>query len=168
MAEQIKARRCGGHQSGRFTAALALLLALLSLLPVPANASMADPLAEAIHYRCDGDELRAQVQAGAVDALDIPNRTGGTLPGAFVVLRWREVSLQLPRTNNAGAPSFSDGKWWWSLEDPEHPNFQLRRGTGTLERFHCEAITDATTDRLADAIPGKIRTEPSESPPPRR
>jgi hypothetical protein len=163
MAMHVKARRCLKHQSGAFTAALALLLALFCLLqPRPAGASSSSS------YRCDGEELRAQVQAGAVDAPDIPNRAGGTLPGAFVVLHWRGISLQLPRTNNAGAPSFSDGKWWWSLEDPEHPNFQLRRGTGTLERFHCEAITDATTDRPADAIPGKIRTEPSESPPPRR
>ena len=45
-----------------------------------------------------------------------------------MVLRWRDISLQLPRTNNAGAPSYTDGKWWWSLEDPGHPRFRLRRG----------------------------------------
>ena len=150
----VKARRCLKHQSGAFTAALALLLALLALLPVPANASMADPLAEAIRYRCDGDVLRAQLHAGAVDAPDIPNRTGGTLPGAFVVLQWREVSLQLPRTNNAGAPSFSDGKWWWRLEDPQHPSFQLRQGAGSLQRFQCDALSET------------LRTGPSGSPPP--
>ena len=51
---------------------------------------------------------------------------------------WETIALQLPRTNNAGAPSFTDGKWWWSLEDPAHPRFRLRRGGGAVEDFACE------------------------------
>jgi hypothetical protein len=58
--------------------------------------------------------------------------------GGGVVLRWRDFSLQLPRTNNAGPASFSDGKWWWSLEDPAHPRFLLRQPWGTVEAFPCE------------------------------
>ncbi len=118
------------------TAVLATLLApllavLLALAPGPTAAERA--------YRCDGDLLLASTDSGPVDALDIPNVVAGTAPGAFVVLRWRDLSLQLPRTNNAGAPSYTDGKWWWSLEDPDQPRFRLRQGLGTIEDFSCRA-----------------------------
>ncbi len=118
------------------TALLATLLApllavLLALAPGAAAAERA--------YRCDGDLLLASTDSGPVDALDIPNVVAGTAPGAFVVLRWRDLSLQLPRTNNAGAPSYTDGKWWWSLEDPDQPRFRLRQGLGTIEDFSCRA-----------------------------
>jgi len=112
---------------------LAPLLALvLSLLPLlnPASAAAAE------HYLCGGDPLSAEVYAGAVDASDIPNSAGGTVPGAFVVLEWRGVSLQLPRTNNAGVPSYTDGRWWWQASDPEHPDFAQRRGE--IEHYSCE------------------------------
>lgn len=113
------------------TALLAPLLALLlTLAPGPASAERA--------YRCDGDLLLARTDNGPVDAVGIPNVMAGTVPGAFVVLRWRNLALQLPRTNNAGAPSFTDGKWWWSLEDPDHPSFRLRQGLGMVEAFSCE------------------------------
>lgn len=108
-----------------------LLAALLALAPGPTAAERA--------YRCDGDLLLARTDNGPVDALDIPNLVAGTAPGAFVVLRWRDLSLQLPRTNNAGAPSYTDGKWWWSLEDPDQPSFRLRQGLGTVEEFSCQA-----------------------------
>ena len=116
--------------------ALAVLLVLL-LAPL---AGWADSLPEPIAYRCDGEPLSALVNNGAVDTFAIPNTTGGTVPGAFVVLQWRDITLQLPRTNNAGAPSFTDGKWWWSLEDPAHPRFRLRRGAGDLQDFACERL----------------------------
>ena len=76
------------------TALLNLGLALLLvLLPLPADAA---------RYVCEGDPLTAELHQGAVDATEIPNTAGGTVPGAFVVIAWRGVSLQLPRTNNAG------------------------------------------------------------------
>lgn len=102
--------------------------------PIPAPAEQ--------RYLCEGDLLVARVDNGAVDTLAIPNVSGGTVPGAFVVLRWRDLSLQLPRTNNAGAPSYSDGKWWWSVEDPEHPRFLLRRGV--VEEFDCRRVGPPT------------------------
>jgi hypothetical protein len=71
-----------------------------------------------------------------VDAPAIPNMAAGTPPGAYVVLAWRGVRLQLPRTNNAGAPSYTDGRWWWSPVDPEHPEFKQRRGG--VESYICE------------------------------
>ncbi len=87
-------------------------------------------------FLCEGDPLEALAFNGAVDASDIPNSKANTVPGAFVVLLWRNVSLQLPRTNNAGVPSYSDGRWWWQASDPDHPDFaQLR---GTVERYSCE------------------------------
>ncbi len=122
-------------------ACLGLLLLVLVVAPAHA-AGPADtaPVPEA--FRCDGVPLTATLHGGAVDDPAIPNRSGGTLPGAFVQLQWQRagelIALQLPRTNNAGAPSFTDGKWWWSLEDPQHPRFRLRQGTGAIEDFACE------------------------------
>jgi hypothetical protein len=117
-------------------------LGLLLLLLAAAPAQAADPAPAAEHFRCDGVALTATLHGGAVDDPAIPNRSGGTLPGAFVQLQWQRagepIALQLPRTNNAGAPSFTDGKWWWSLEDPSHPRFRLRRGGGDIEDFACE------------------------------
>ena len=96
---------------------LVLLLALVVLPSWRASASS---------YVCDGDALIATIDRGAVDAIGIPNSADGTVPGSFVVLEWRELHLQLPRTNNAGAPSFSDGKYsldlsmtGFSAEEPE-------------------------------------------------
>jgi hypothetical protein len=107
-----------------------LLALLLTLSPGMAPGEQA--------FRCDGDLLLARVDNGPVDAPGIANGAAGTVPGAFVVLRWRELALQLPRTNNAGDPSFTDGKWWWSLEDPAHPRFRLRQGLGTISEFRCQ------------------------------
>ena len=112
-----------------------LVSVLLSLLLLaPAWATGAEPLQQQA-YLCDGDPLLAEVFAGAVDAPGIPNTLAGTAPGAYVLLHWRGVSLQLPRTNNAGAPSYTDGRWWWSPVDPDHPQFKQRRGG--LQSYGC-------------------------------
>ena len=113
---------------------LSLLLTLL-LAAGPAWAAEPGPL-QRDHYLCDGDPLIAQVFAGAVDAAGIPNTAAGTAPGAYVVLSWRGVSLQLPRSNNAGAPSYTDGRWWWQAEDLAHPAFRQRRGS--VESYSCQ------------------------------
>ncbi len=113
---------------------LTLLLPLGALIAVPEEAWALE------RYLCNGEPLQAEVHAGAVDAPGIPNSAGGTVPGAFIVLRWQGVSLQLPRTNNAGSPSYSDGRWWWQAADPAHPAFAQRTGgRGDLERYSCEA-----------------------------
>ena len=131
-------------------AVLALLLASFGMAAPPgdaanpavnAPAANGAPLGASSRYRCDGDLLLAQAENGAVDALAIPNTSAGTPPGAFIVLHWRGTNLQLPRTNNAGPPSYTDGLWWWSLEDPEHPNFRLRRGG--LQVFACAKESNA-------------------------
>jgi len=121
---------------------LGLLLCCLAAAPALAQAAGSGPAsaglpatAPAVRYRCGGDLLLARSENGAVDALAIPNISAGTPPGAFVVLEWRGISLQLPRTNNAGAPSYTDGRWWWSIENPDQPRFRLRRGA--IEEFPC-------------------------------
>ena len=108
---------------------LALLISLMAWLH-PASAEAAD------QYLCAGDPLSAELYAGAVDAPGIPNISEGTVPGAFIVLQWRGVSLQLPRTNNAGVPSYTDGRWWWQALDPDHPEFAQRRGA--IETYACD------------------------------
>ncbi len=112
---------------------LALVLLLCLALGSPATAA-----ADAVPYRCDGDPLLATSDNGAVDAPGIPNTTAGTVPGATVLLEWRDLRLQLPRTNNAGPPSYTDGIWWWSLEDPAQPRFLHRRGA--IESISCRAV----------------------------
>ena len=91
---------------------------------------------------CDGDRLSVEITRGAVDTTglnqDIPNSLQGTLPGDGVLLRWRDLVLQLPRTNNAGSPSYTDGRWWWRVEDVSAPEFFERRGT--VIRHECELI----------------------------
>lgn len=105
-------------------------LVLSLLLAAPAWAAVPGPL-QRDRYLCDGEPLLAEVFAGAVDATGIPNSVAGTVPGAYVVLQWRGVSLQLPRTNNAGAPSYTDGRWWWRAVDPQAPEFWQRRASVT-------------------------------------
>jgi len=121
---------------------LALVLCCLAAAPALAQAAGSGPAAvaaptraPAVRYFCGGDPLLARTENGAVDAVAIPNTSAGTPPGAFVVLEWRGISLQLPRTNNAGPPSYTDGRWWWSLENPNEPRFRLRRGA--IEEIPC-------------------------------
>ena len=111
---------------------LALLLAvLLALGSAAATAVAAEKPLRVDHYLCEGEPLRAALYPGAVDAMGIPNTVAGTVPGAYVVLQWRDLHLQLPRTNNAGPASYTDGRWWWSPVDPEAPEFRQRRATVT-------------------------------------
>ena len=107
------------------TRLLSLVLVLLLLLSAPAAWAAAVPE----RYLCDGDGLEAMLHNGAVDASEIPNSEAGTVPGAFIVLQWRGLSLQLPRTNNAGIPSYTDGRWWWQAVDPDRPSFREYRGS---------------------------------------
>ena len=104
--------------------------------PAPAVAA-STPLPE--RYICGGDPLLAQLYKGPLDEPAIPDPSTSPVPiGGGVLLSWRDLNLQLPRTNNAGPASFSDGKWWWSLEDLAHPRFLLRQPLGTIEAFGCE------------------------------
>ena len=99
----------------------------------------AEPVAAA--WICDGDRLTAETIHLGRDAIatttePIPNISDGTSPGDLILLTWRGVTLQLPRTNNAGVPSYTDGRWWWQVEDPDHPDLRQRRST--ITRYCCE------------------------------
>lgn len=93
-----------------------------------------------VNYQCEGDPLVALYDNGPVDDPRVNNQLAGTLPGAFVVLRWRDLNLQLPRTNIAGAPSYSDNKWFWALTEPDHPTFFLK--VGDRQDFACDRRAD--------------------------
>ena len=124
---------------------MAVIAVLLALVIGPQGpVAYADTVSTGVAYRCDGIPLTATLHSGDVDAQAIPNSTDGTVPGAFVVLQGTELSLQLPRTNNAGAASFTDGQWWWSLEDPDHPRFLRRRGLGDIQTLVCQRETEAS------------------------
>jgi hypothetical protein len=118
----------------------AVLLVLLAAIVPPGAALAAGGLAgPPLSYRCDGDPLLAQLGNGPLDDLSIPDPSTGPVPvGGFVLLQWRGLNLQLPRTNNAGAASFTDGRWWWSLEDPARPRLRERLGVGSVRDFRCE------------------------------
>ena len=40
--------------------------------------------------------------------------------------------------NNAGSPSYTDGRWWWRVADAASPEFLERRGS--VIRYQCELI----------------------------
>ena len=108
---------------GRRLFQLLLVLTVIITAELPVSAA----------WICDGDRLTAEPIQLARDAFGamaepIPNSADGTVPGDVILLSWRGVTLQLPRTNNAGAPSYSDGRWWWQVEDPEQPDFRQRKG----------------------------------------
>jgi hypothetical protein len=121
--------------------ALFFAIALFGLSGRPARAleppSAPQALPAQASYLCDGEPLRVRYEAGAVDDPAIPNNLAGTLPGAFVLLDWRDLHLQLPRTNNSGVPSYSDGRWWWRPLSADQPEFRQRRGA--LISYACQA-----------------------------
>ena len=137
-----RAMALGGLVLMRFFALLSLLIVLAVGIAI-AGPAPALALAEAEfvpqHYICDGEPLLAEIHNGAVDAIDIPNSSAGTVPGAFVVLQWRGIILQLPRSNNAGQPSYTDGRWWWSSPAPDQIEFEQLRGT--VHSYSCERIS---------------------------
>ena len=124
-------------RSSPLSALLAVgLLILLVSWPAPVRA---ETTASAQRFHCDGDPLSALLVPGPMDEPGIPDPSTGPVPvGGFVVLHWRDLNLQLPRTNNAGTASFTDGTWWWSLDDPARPRLRLRRSRGDVQDFVCE------------------------------
>ncbi|MFM7640081.1 MAG: hypothetical protein ACKO45_00760 [Cyanobium sp.] len=117
------------------------MLMVLWLDSASAPPAMAAATARHQAYSCAGDPLTALLVKGPMDEPSIPDPSTAPVPiGGSVVLQWRGLSLQLPRTNNAGPASFSDGKWWWSLADPDHPSFRQRNPFGNIEDFSCERV----------------------------
>ena len=121
---------------------LASVAILLTPFPMPAAWALNTPPAQT--YRCDGEPLKAQLFRGAMDEATLADPSTAPVPiGGYVVLQWHDLSLQLPRTNNAGPASFTDGRWWWSLEDQDHPRFRVRQGLGDIQDFDCDRLDPA-------------------------
>jgi hypothetical protein len=143
------AQPAGLIAAGLIGAAWVVVLALVGLAPMglaPVGPALADSSPKPVAYLCDGEPLEALLVKGGMDDPTIPDPSTAPVPvGGFVVLQWRGLSLQLPRTNNAGPASFTDGKWWWSLEDPAHPRFRLRRGLGDVQDFRCGRAAGPST-----------------------
>lgn len=123
--------------SVRWFRALPSLLVVLALGgPALASPSLAS------QWSCDGDPLSISLTPGAVDLrglpAGVPNTESNTAPGDGVLIQWRGQTLQLPRTNNAGPPSYTDGRWWWRALDPEHPEWKERRGR--IISYACTAM----------------------------
>ena len=93
-------------------------------------------------WLCDGDPLTVEHISGALDTSGmpdgIPNSLEGTLPGDVILLHWRNTTLQLPRTNNIGKPSYTDGRWWWRVEDKLAPEFKERKGE--IVKYECSLL----------------------------
>ncbi|WP_338442630.1 hypothetical protein VZG28_06675 [Synechococcus elongatus IITB4] len=121
----------------------AIAIALAAGLGLP---SVAQAARTEVTYVCADAPLVALYDNGPVDDPRVNNQLAGTLPGAFVVLRWRDLNLQLPRTNIEGAPSYSDNKWFWSLSDPDHPTFFVK--VGDRQDFPCDRTDSVNTTRL--------------------
>ena len=106
------------------------LMLMVMLLVSPLGASAASP--SPTEWLCDGDTLTLMPIAGSVDISglpdSVPNIESGTVPGDGVLISWRGQTFQLPRTNNAGPPSYTDGRWWWRAAEPDHPEWKQRRG----------------------------------------
>ena len=120
---------------------VALLLWMLAPLPLPLASASAAALEPAVRsYRCEGEPLEVTLLPGPVDAVGIPNTLAGTLPGASLVLRWQGVERPLPRTNNAGAPSYSDGQWFWQQDGADRARLLLRLASGDRQEIRCEAV----------------------------
>jgi hypothetical protein len=106
------------------------LLSLLLVLGLGGATFASTP--QTSQWSCDGELLSISLTSGAVNlrglSSTVPNTEGNTAPGDGVLIQWRGQSLQLPRTNNAGAPSYTDGRWWWRAVDSEQPEWKERRG----------------------------------------
>jgi len=90
-----------------------LLIFVIMLAPSPLPAAWALNSPPEQSYRCDGEPLTALLVRGAMDEATIPDPSSAAVPiGGYVVLQWQGISLQLPRTNNAGPARFTDGKRW--------------------------------------------------------
>ncbi len=100
---------------------LLLLVGLLIARPSAAWSSLPQ------HYSCGGDPLLARVETrfdlfGELDPLPASGP-----PDSLVVLQWRNLTLQLPRSQDPGPASYTNGTWTWDGTDSRHPRLSLLR-----------------------------------------
>ncbi len=110
-------------------------------------------------FICDGDELKATIRNNLNGDFAITNDLENIDKGAFVVLKWRSVSLMLPVTFNTGEISFTDKKWWWSYQDTENglymdnPNFRQRLPNGDIVEYKCESKNGPIAKNMGESKP---------------
>ena len=103
-------------------------------------------------FMCGGEKLNATIYNNLNGDYQINTDLENIDYGAFVVLKWKDFSIMIPRTFNAGEISFSDRRWWWSYQDKSnpldtlHPRLRHMTQKGEIEEYPCEGI-----DYLKDA-----------------
>ncbi|KGG28103.1 MULTISPECIES: hypothetical protein [unclassified Prochlorococcus] len=108
---------------------------LVSISPVVPSALAP----ELTSFTCDGNLVETTIYNNENGAYSIVKAYEELDAGAFVVINLENSKLMLPRTFNVGETSFTDGKWWWSYEDHQHPTFQRLTALGEIQEFNCEA-----------------------------
>ena len=103
---------------------------LLSITPSP-------------RFICNGDNLTATIRNNLNGDFFVTTDLEKIDKGAFVVLDWRDISLMLPISFNAGEITFTDKKWLWSYQDnvnglrSDSPRFAHLLPNGQTEEFSC-------------------------------
>tara|TARA_Y100001968_G_C19443630_1_gene764000 strand:+ start:533 stop:886 length:354 start_codon:yes stop_codon:yes gene_type:complete len=94
-------------------------------------------------FICDGDLLEARIYNNLNGDYQLLKNLEDIDEGAFVVLKWREARIMIPRTFRSGEISFTDRKWWWSYKengrppDLEHPRLEKLSNSGYIRRYEC-------------------------------
>ena len=105
-------------------------------------------------FDCDGEMLNATIRNNLNGDFALVNDLEKIDQGAFIILKWRDVSLMLPISFQAGEISFTDKKWLWSYQDNENglrmdnPRFAQRLPSGEIAEHQCEANYPDSTDEL--------------------
>ena len=104
-------------------------------------------------FRCDNDLLNATIRNNLNGDFALVNDLEKIDQGAFIVLEWRDVSLMLPISFQAGEISFTDKKWLWSYQDNENglrmdnPRFAQRIPSGEIVEHECKAIYKKASEK---------------------
>ncbi len=103
-------------------------------------------LSPSSNFNCEGDRLTAVIRNNLNGDFAITNDLENIDKGAFIVLKWRDLSLMLPISFKVGDISFTDKKWLWSYQDEKNglrmdqPRFAELLPNGDIQEFSCQAI----------------------------
>ncbi len=94
-------------------------------------------------FICESEPLNVTIYNNLNGDYQIAHDLENIDAGAFALIKWKGLSIMIPRTFNAGEISFSDRKWWWSYQDREnpldidHPRFRHLLQRGQIEDYSC-------------------------------
>ncbi len=95
-------------------------------------------------FKCDNDLLTATIRNNLNGDFALVSDLNKIDQGAFVVLDWKDISLMLPISFQAGEISFTDKKWLWSYQDNEtglhedSPRLAQRLANGDVVEHECK------------------------------